>query len=52
MKALAEFEAVRGQLDTFATPDMTAALGDAVATLGFANAARLLKEIMDRRVTQ
>jgi PAS domain S-box-containing protein len=52
LKALAEFDAVRAQIAAFATPEQAAALGDAVATLGFANAARLLKEIMDRRTMQ
>ena len=52
LKALAEFEALRGQIAALAAPETAAALGDAVATLGFSNAARLLKEIMDRRVTQ
>jgi len=51
LKALAQFEALRGELAAFA-PAETAALADAIATLGFANAVRQLKDIMDRRVIQ
>ncbi|SHG98274.1 response regulator [Massilia sp. CF038] len=52
LKALAEFDALRGQLAALAPAPMLGALADAIATLAFANAARQLKEIMDRRVTQ
>ena len=52
LRALAEFEALRHHLSSVATPDTMTALTDAIATLGFANAARQLKDIMDRRVTQ
>ena len=52
LKALAEFDALRGQLAGIAAPEQAAALADAIATLGFATAARQLKDIMDRRVTQ
>ena len=52
LKALAEFDALRAQLAALAPAPMMSALADAIATLAFTNAARQLKEIMDRRVTQ
>ncbi len=52
LKALAEFEALRAELDGLAEPDTLAALGDAVATLAFADAARQVKDILNREAAK
>jgi len=52
LKALTEFEAVRPALMAAVPSELMAALADAIATLGFSTAAGVLKEIMDRGVTQ
>jgi PAS domain S-box-containing protein len=52
LKALAEFDALRAQLGDRAAPDALAALAEAIATLGFASAAHLLKDILNGKVTQ
>ncbi len=43
---MAAFDAVRGTLAPALAPDALAALGDAIATLGFAAAAAQVQEIM------
>ncbi|MES2318342.1 MAG: response regulator [Pseudomonadota bacterium] len=52
LKALAEFEALRAELAPVAAPETLAALSDAVATLAFPGAAQLVRDILDRKVTQ
>nr|WP_308606136.1 response regulator [Massilia sp. DJPM01] len=49
LKAMAAFDALRPVLDAALAPAVMAALGDAVATLAFANAALQVQEILKRR---
>ncbi|MDQ1922377.1 response regulator [Massilia pseudoviolaceinigra] len=49
LKAMAAFDALRPVLDAALAPAVVSALGDAVATLGFANAALQVQEILKRR---
>lgn len=49
LKAMAAFDALRPMLDAALPPAVVGALGDAVATLAFANAAAQVQEILKRR---
>ncbi|HEX8613743.1 MAG TPA: response regulator [Telluria sp.] len=49
LKAMSAFDALRPALDAALAPAVVGALGDAVATLGFANAALQVQEILKRR---
>jgi two-component system sensor histidine kinase/response regulator len=49
LKALAEFDALRGDLAQLVAPDALAALAEAIATLAFANAAQQVKDILDHK---
>ncbi|NIA00182.1 PAS domain-containing protein [Massilia sp. CCM 8734] len=49
LKAMSAFDALRPVLDATLAPAVVGALGDAVATLGFANAALQVQEILKRR---
>nr|WP_229505325.1 response regulator [Massilia mucilaginosa] len=49
LKAMSAFDALRPVLDAALAPAVVGALGDAVATLGFANAALQVQEILKRR---
>jgi signal transduction histidine kinase/DNA-binding response OmpR family regulator/HPt (histidine-containing phosphotransfer) domain-containing protein len=51
LKALAEFDALRGELASVATPDELASLGESIATLAFPAAAALIRELMNRKAT-
>ena len=50
LKALSEFDALRGELAPIVAPDALASLADAIATLGFTSAVQQVREIMDRKV--
>ena len=52
LKALSEFEALRGELETLMAPDALAALAEAIATLGFPSAVLQVTDILNRKVTQ
>ncbi|UOD28832.1 response regulator [Massilia violaceinigra] len=49
LKAMSAFDALRPALDAALAPAVAGALGDAVATLGFANAALQVQAILKRR---
>ncbi|HEX8479449.1 MAG TPA: response regulator, partial [Telluria sp.] len=51
LKAMAEFDAIRAELTTVATPDEMTSLGESIATLAFPAAAALIRELLNRKAT-